>query len=55
VHAGRSEAEAVSAAREACGWELKVAPRLRTVAPPAADELRLVRVFDPRRYFLGEL
>ena len=55
VHAGRGEAEAVSAAREACGWDLKVAPRLRTIAPPAAEELRLVRVFDPRRHFLGEL
>jgi acyl CoA:acetate/3-ketoacid CoA transferase alpha subunit len=48
------EASAVAAAREACGWDLRVAPALRRFAPPTADELRLLRVFDPRRYFLGE-
>jgi hypothetical protein len=55
VHAGAGEAEAVAAAREACGWELRVAPRLRRLDPPRGEELRLVRAFDPRRYFLGEL
>ena len=54
VFAGRPEAEAVRAAREACGWDLKVAPSLRRLEPPSADELRLTRLFDPRRYFLGE-
>ncbi|HEU5319169.1 MAG TPA: CoA-transferase, partial [Methylomirabilota bacterium] len=48
------EAESVRAAREACGWDLKVAPALRRVAPPTADELRLLRVLDPRRTFIGE-
>ena len=52
---GRPEAEAVRAAREACGWELRVAPALRRHPAPTADELRLVRVFDPRRYFIGGL
>ncbi len=55
VYAGRPEAEAVQAAREACGWELRIAPALRWIEPPALEELRLVRLFDPRRYFLGEL
>ena len=54
VFAGRSEAEAVRAAREACAWDLKVAPALRRLDPPSADELRLTRLFDPRRYFIGE-
>ena len=49
------EAEAVKAAREACGWELRVAPVLRRFEAPEPDELRLLRLFDPRRYFLGEL
>jgi coenzyme A transferase len=55
VPAGRPEADAVAAARAACGWDLKVATRLATLPPPTADELRLVRLFDPRRYFLGDL
>ncbi|MFQ5830687.1 MAG: CoA-transferase, partial [Candidatus Methylomirabilia bacterium] len=49
-----SEAEMVEAAREACGWDLKVAPALRRFDPPGSDELRLIRLFDPRRYFLGD-
>ena len=48
------EAPAVHAAREACGWDLRVAPALRRFEAPTADELALVRLFDPRRYFLGE-
>jgi acyl CoA:acetate/3-ketoacid CoA transferase beta subunit len=55
VYAGGPETELVRAAREACGWELKVAPALKRVAPPGIEELRLVRLFDPRRYFLGEV
>jgi hypothetical protein len=54
VFANRPEADAVSAARDACGWDLRVAPTLRRFDPPSAEELRLVRLFDPRRYFLGE-
>ncbi|MGH7278405.1 MAG: CoA-transferase, partial [Candidatus Rokuibacteriota bacterium] len=54
VFDGAPEAEAVQGARDACGWPLRVAPRLRRLAPPAPEELRLVRLFDPRRYFLGD-
>lgn len=55
VFAGLPEAEAVRRAREDCGWELRVAPRLRRFDPPSADELALIRIFDPRRYFLGDI
>jgi acyl CoA:acetate/3-ketoacid CoA transferase alpha subunit len=55
VFATSAEAEAVRAARDACGWELRVAPGLRRFEAPGADELRVVRLFDPRRYFLGEI
>jgi acyl CoA:acetate/3-ketoacid CoA transferase alpha subunit/acyl CoA:acetate/3-ketoacid CoA transferase beta subunit len=54
VLGNRPEAEAVDAARAACGWELAVGPRLRRFEAPTADELALLRLFDPRRYFLGE-
>jgi acyl CoA:acetate/3-ketoacid CoA transferase beta subunit len=47
------EAEAVQAARAACGWDLQAAPRLRRFEAPTDEELGLIRLFDPRRYFLG--
>ena len=42
------------------GWTefvgyLGVVVAFRRFEPPALEELRLVRLFDPRRYFLGEL
>ncbi|MBC7230324.1 MAG: glutaconate CoA-transferase [Actinobacteria bacterium] len=49
-----SEREAVEAIRAACGWELSVARGLRKVDEPTLDELYDVRIFDPRRYFLGD-
>ena len=49
----KSEAEVVAAARAACGWDLQIAPQLRRFANPTPDELGLIRLFDPRRYFLG--
>jgi len=48
------EAPLVQAARERCGWDLAVAPSLRRFPPPTPEELRLVRMLDPRRYFLRE-
>jgi acyl CoA:acetate/3-ketoacid CoA transferase alpha subunit/acyl CoA:acetate/3-ketoacid CoA transferase beta subunit len=50
-----SEASLVRAARERCGWDLAVAPSLRRFDAPTPEELRLIRTFDPRRYFLGSL
>ena len=47
------EAPLAQAARERCGWELAVAPSLRRFPSPTSDELRLIRLLDPRRYFLG--
>jgi acyl CoA:acetate/3-ketoacid CoA transferase alpha subunit len=44
----------VEAARAKCGWDLEVASTLRRFAAPTGDELRLVRLLDPRRYFLGD-
>lgn len=38
--------------QEHCGWELKVAPQLKEVPVPTADELTLLRLFDPKAYYL---
>jgi acyl CoA:acetate/3-ketoacid CoA transferase beta subunit len=55
IFGGRPEAEAVKAAKERCGWALAVSGRLQRIDPPSPDELRLIRLFDPRRYFIGSL
>lgn len=44
--------EKVEAAKENCGWELKVAPKVKEVPPPQADELTLLRLFDPYGRYL---
>ena len=52
-HPGLSSTdEVVRNIRDNCGWDLKVAEDLKKLSPPARDELRLLRVFDPNRYYL---
>jgi acyl CoA:acetate/3-ketoacid CoA transferase alpha subunit/acyl CoA:acetate/3-ketoacid CoA transferase beta subunit len=51
---GRSREEIVAGIRERCGWELQVAETLEPLDPPSAEELALLRVFDPARFFLGK-
>lgn len=53
-YGGAGKEERVQRAKAACGWELRVASHLQEMDPPTAEELRLLRLFDPRRYFLGE-
>ncbi|MER7364678.1 CoA-transferase subunit beta [Nonomuraea wenchangensis] len=49
LHPGRD----VEQAREATGWDLKVADDLAVIEPPDATELRLLReVVDPHRVYL---
>jgi len=38
--------------KDNCGWDLKVAGEPKKLSPPTRDELRLLRVFDPNRYYL---
>lgn len=42
----------VEAARAACGWELDVAAEVAELAPPHPDEVRRLRSWDPRGWFL---
>jgi len=39
--------------REACGWELAVAPELAETPPPTEAELVALRALDPERVYLG--
>lgn len=40
-------------AQASCGWPLKISPRLKQIPSPSRRALRLLRRFDPERYFLG--
>lgn len=52
VEGGRDAA--VAAIKEGCGWDLTVAEDLEEIAPPALEELKSVRIFDPHSFFLGK-
>jgi glutaconate CoA-transferase subunit B len=39
-------------ARTNTGWDLRVAPNLRATEPPRAEELKILRDFDPDRIYL---
>jgi len=42
-------------AAERCGWKLRVWGDLAIIPPATSEETRLLRLFDPRRQFLGRL
>jgi acyl CoA:acetate/3-ketoacid CoA transferase beta subunit len=45
--------EIVEKIRQNCGWPLKVSRKLNSVTPPSRKELEILRLFDPRGYFIG--
>lgn len=47
-------AERVARARAACGWDLAVAPTVRELEPPTAEEVAALRRWDPRGWFLRD-
>jgi hypothetical protein len=47
-----SEEECVRSIQEQCGWKLKVKSKLQILPLPSAEELKLMRCFDPKRFFL---
>ena len=50
----KSEDEIVGQIRDRCGWELKLSDKLKKSDVPDLEELKLLRIFDPRRQFLGK-
>lgn len=40
--------------RQNCGWHLKVSKDLNEVTPPSQKELEILRLFDPKGYFIGD-
>jgi len=51
--AGSTEQEAVANIQAGCSWPVRVAAKLTAEAPATPEELQLIRLFDPRRTFLG--
>jgi glutaconate CoA-transferase subunit B len=47
-----SRADRVERARVACGWPLVVRDDVEEVPPPTAEEIRALRTWDPRAWFL---
>jgi len=45
--------ETIDKIRENCGWDLKVFASITEVSPPTLKELEMLRMFDPRRNFIG--
>ena len=45
--------EKICTAKDNCGWELKVGEGVGEVLPPTIEELTMLRLFDPRGYFIG--
>jgi len=44
--------EVINSIKHSCGWELKVSPQLKKIAPPSVEELAMLRVFDPEGLFV---
>jgi acyl CoA:acetate/3-ketoacid CoA transferase alpha subunit len=51
--AGGDREQAIAEIRRRCGWDLKVADEVEELQPASAQELTLLRLFDPERFFLG--
>lgn len=51
---GADAEAAVAQIRDLVGWDLKVSDDLEALGGPTDEELALLRVFDPERFFLGK-
>jgi acyl CoA:acetate/3-ketoacid CoA transferase alpha subunit/acyl CoA:acetate/3-ketoacid CoA transferase beta subunit len=38
--------------RDRCGWKLEISDPLKAIKPPSLEEIKDVRIFDPKGYFL---
>lgn len=46
-----SKQEAIRTVKENCSWDLKVSAQIREASPPTLEELKIVRLLDPRQEF----
>ncbi|UCH51149.1 MAG: glutaconate CoA-transferase, partial [Chloroflexota bacterium] len=45
--------DAIAEIKEKVSWKLDVAPNLKQAVPPTRDEITMLRLFDPKRVFIG--
>ncbi|MFZ3047866.1 MAG: CoA-transferase [Desulfatirhabdiaceae bacterium] len=50
---GVSRDEAVELIKNHCGWELKIAPDLKDIPMPGPEEIPMMRLLDPKGYFIS--
>jgi len=49
-----SPEDAITKVKDKCGWDLEVDPNPKPIGPPNPDDLKLIRLLDPRRQFLAK-
>lgn len=49
----QKEERAIAEIKEKVGWKLEVASHLKRVQPPLKEEITMLRLFDPKGYFIG--
>ena len=55
MSAGPDRASVLEEIRGRCSFELRIADDLEALGAPTAEELNLLRLFDPDRLFLGRV
>lgn len=48
----KDEPQVLDQIRSRCGWELKISDRVKPLDPPTWEELKDIRLFDPKGFFL---
>lgn len=51
---GSNKESSIREIKDRCGWELKVSDDIEELSAPTAEEVALLRLFDPERFFLGK-
>jgi len=44
----------VEEVRNEVSWDLKVAPEVKTTEPPTVEEVRLIRMLDASKIYIGD-
>jgi len=51
---GSGRDDAIAEIKARCGWDLRVSDDVAELPPPEREEVALLRLYDPERFFLGK-